>query len=890
MAQFDPIQNVLSQGTSPLEYIFNPKSIAVVGATEKERSVGRTVMQNLVRGKFPGEIYPVNPTRSEVLGVKAYPRLSALPKRPDLVVVVTPAKAVPAIIEECVAVGVPAAVIISAGFKEMGPVGEELERQVLETARRGNMRLVGPNCLGVMCPPTHLNATFAAEMALTGNVAFLSQSGALLTAVLDWSLRERVGFSAFVSLGSMADVQFADLIDYFGSDPKTEAILLYVESIGNPRAFLSAARAVALRKPIILIKAGRTEESAKAAASHTGSLAGGDAALSAALKRAGVVRVETIEELFGLAGALAKQVQPKGPRLMIVTNAGGPGVIATDALIESGGKLAQLSAGEKKALDALLPPHWSHGNPVDVLGDASADVYAQAIDIVIRDPGSDGTLVILTPQEMTDPSGTAEKLKPYAKGEKPLLASWMGAMRVTEGVKELSEAGIPCFEYPDQACRTFTAMWKYTHGLQMLYETPSLSEGAMGEGHAVVARIIAKARGEGRTILDEVESKQVVQAYGIPIVPTEVALSADQAVQAAEKMGFPIVAKLYSATITHKSDVGGVKLNLGSSDAVRRAYEEIFASVTKLKGKEHFQGVTIQPMIRLEGYELILGSSVDRDFGSILLFGSGGQLVEVYKDRALGLPPLNTALAKQMMAETKIYEALHGVRGRKAVDTEKLAEVLVAFSNLIARETEIAECDINPLLASPERLLALDARVILHPPGERVPKNAIRPYPVEYVHKVGALEVRPIRPEDEQRLDAFLKALSVESLKQRFLEAVHYDEVTRHDRLVRALFLDFDRELALVALEKEAIVAVGRWVRTGSQARFALVVRDGWQKRGIGCMILEQLIASARREGIQSLEGVMLAENKGMEHLCRKLGFTLKKVGAQIEAHLKLSP
>ncbi len=868
----------------------------MIGATENEGSVGRTVMHNLLATPFGGEVFPVNPKRPSVLGVKAYPDLKSIPKKIELAVVVTPAKAVPQIISDCADLKIPAAIIISAGFKEMGAPGIALEQQILAHAQRGKMRIIGPNCLGVMNPNTGLNATFAAGIAHKGKIAFISQSGALCTAVLDWSLREKVGFSAFVSIGSMVDVNWGDLIDYFGNDPDTKSILIYMESIGDARAFLSAAREVSLTKPIILIKAGRSAESAKAAASHTGSLAGSDEALTAALKRVGVLRVDTIADLFSMTEVLAKQPRPKGPRLMIVTNAGGPGVIATDALIANGGKLAELGAETMDALNKLLPAPWSRNNPVDILGDASAEIYSKAIEIVARDPHSDGILVILTPQDMTDSTGTAEKLTPFAHLDKPILASWMGADSVKKGDEILTHNGIPTFEFPDVACKTFATMWKYTDNLNGIYEVPLnvQTDAACPIKHKALIQIIEQARLENRTILDEVESKQVLEAYDIPCVPTRVAKSAEEAAQLAKDMGFPIVLKVYSRTITHKTDVGGVKLNLQNGDAVKKAYDEIYASVKKLAGIEHFQGVTVQPMIKLEGYELILGSTIDDQFGPILLFGSGGQLVEVYKDRSLAIPPLTTTLARRMMEQTKIYTALHGVRGRKSIDLAKLEEILVQFSNLVVGQPWIKECDINPLLASPDKLIALDARVILHDSKtkeEDLPKLAIRPYPVQYVETCllndqTPVTIRPIRPEDEPIIVQFHKDLSQETVRQRYLKTVNYNDRVAHDRMIRICFNDYDREIALILARDQEILGIIRLTKIPGtlDATFALLVKDQWQNKGIGTKLMQKVLEVAKSEKVQMIYAEMLDENFQMQKLCKRFGFTLVSKGRLIYA------
>jgi acetyltransferase len=655
-----PSHDILKYERHPLSAIFEPRSVAVIGASEKTGSVGRTILWNLISSPFGGTVYPVNPTRPSILGVKAYPNLAAIPDPVDLAVIVTPAPTVPGIMAECVEKGVKGVIVISAGFKETGSEGVELEKKVLEQARRGNIRLVGPNCLGVMRPPSGLNATFASGIAHPGSVGFISQSGALLTAVLDWSRRENVGFSAFASLGSMLDVGWGDLIYYLGDDPHTRSIVIYMETIGDARSFLSAAREVALTKPIIVIKPGRTAQGSHAAASHTGSLTGSDEVLAAAFSRVGVLRVDTIAELFYMSEVLGKQPQPKGPRLTIVTNAGGPGVLATDALVTGGGELAQLSAETLTVLDGLLPAAWSHNNPVDILGDASPQRYAEALATAAQDPNSDGLLVILTPQAMTDPVATAEQLRPYAQiAGKPVLASWMGGEEIEPGEEVLRGANIPNFPYPDTAARMFNYMWRYNYNLRALYETPVLPGDAGSSMNRERARQILEAvRQEGRTLLTEVESKQLLAAYEIPVVETRVAGSEDEAVACAAAMGYPVVLKVYSTTITHKTDVGGVQLNLANEEEVRTAYRAIEESVRERAGAAHIQGETVQPMIQWTGYENIIGSSIDPQFGPVLLFGMGGQLVEVFKDRALALPPLNSTLALRMMERTRIYTAL----------------------------------------------------------------------------------------------------------------------------------------------------------------------------------------------------------------------------------------
>jgi len=879
----------------PLDAIFSPRSVAVIGATEKPGSVGRAVLWNLISNPFGATVYPVNPKRASVLGIKAYPSITAVPDHVDMAVVITPAATVPGVIRECVAAGVQGAIIISAGFRETGPEGARLEEQVLAEAKRGKMRIIGPNCVGVMRPYAGMNATFAAQIARPGTVGFISQSGALCTSILDWSFRENVGFSAFISIGSMLDVGWGDLIDYLGDDPYTKCIVIYMESIGEARSFLSASREVALSKPIIVIKAGRTEAAAKAAASHTGSLAGSDEVLDAAFRRVGVLRVDSISQVFDMSEVLAKQPRPKGPRLAIVTNAGGPGVLATDTLIEHGAQLASISPETMTALDEVLPAAWSHNNPIDILGDADPTRYEQAIERTLKDPNIDGLLVILTPQAMTYPSVTAEKLRRFSKtGGKPLLASWMGGDSVAEGVQILNQGGIPTYEYPDTAAEVFSLMWQSHYNLQGLYETPTLPAGGElpGSARARGEAIVANVRREGRTILTEAESKQLLAVYDIPTVPTAEAETEDVAVAIAEEFGFPVVVKLRSKTITHKTDVGGVKLNLTDPAAVRAAFRAIRESVAERAGLEHFQGVTVQPMIKLDGYEIIIGSSLDAQFGPVLLFGTGGQLVEIFRDRALGLPPLNTTLARRMMERTKIYEALKGVRGRPPVDLAALEHLLVRFSDLVVEQRWIKEIDINPLLASHEHLTALDARVILHDSQTRacdLPRPAIRPYPTQYISTWKAPDgtevlIRPIRPEDEPLLVKFHGTLSERSVALRYFHAMKYSARVAHERLTRICFIDYDREMALVAERKNPvtnepeIMGVGRLskIRGTGDAEFALLISDRFQGMGLGTELLKRLLQVGRDENIERIVADILPENLAMQKVCEKLGFKLR--------------
>ena len=891
----DPSYDLVASRRQPLDAIFAPDSVAVVGASEKPGSVGRTLLWNLVSNPFGGTIFPVNPKRDSVLGIEAYKSVSGIEADVDLAVIATPAPTVPGIVEECGEAGVEGLIIVSAGFREVGEEGAELEHDIRRIAREYDIRIVGPNCLGVMRPPNGLNATFAGSMANTGDVAFVSQSGALLTSILDWSFRENVGFSAFVSIGSMLDVDWGDMITYLGDDPQTESIVLYMESIGNARSFLSAARDVAQSKPIIVIKAGSTEAAAEAAASHTGTLTGSDAVLNAAFRRSGVLRVDDINDLFYMAEVLGKQPRPKGRNLTILTNAGGPGVLATDALIGGGGELTPLSEDAMNDFNEILPAAWSHSNPVDILGDADPERYAKSLEVAANDDNSDGLLVVLTPQAMTEPTKTAEHLRPYARdNDKPILASWMGGDAVASGENILNESGLPTFAYPDTAARVFNHMWRYSYNLRALYETPSLPEDEPGlPDREAAAEIVEATHESGRVLMTEHASKSLLSAYGIPTVDTRIAETPDEAVAAARDIGYPVAVKLHSTSITHKSDVGGVKLGLTSDADVQDAFASIEAGV-----EEGFDGVTVQPMIdRSGGYELIIGSSMDEQFGPVLLFGSGGQLVEVYKDRALGLPPLNRTLARRMMEQTDIYEALQGVRGRAPVDLDALESLLVRFSQLVVEQPRVKEIDVNPLLARPgdEGLLALDARVVLHPYStdeEDLPTPAIRPYPRQYMgtHAVQGedITVRPIRPEDEPKLVTFHERLSERSVYLRYANLMKLEQRVAHERLARICFIDYDREMALVAERPTAegenqIIGVGRLTKQPGrdEAEFAMLVTDEYQGEGIGTELLRRLVEVGDAEGLDRITADILQQNHAMQRVCEKLGFDLVRGNGQ---------
>lgn len=871
----------------PLQSILAPRSIAVIGASDRAGSVGHAILTNLMN--FSGLVYAVNPHHKELLGRPCHATVAELPVVPDLVVIATPAPSVPVVVAQCVDAGVKGAVIMSAGFREVGEAGWELEKQVLAEARRGQMRLIGPNCLGFMLPHSGLNLTFAKSDVRPGRVAFLSQSGALGSAILDWSQQEQVGFSAFVSVGAMLDVGWGDLIDWFGDDPLTSSIILYMESVGDAREFLSAAREVALTKPVIVIKVGRTEAAAKAAASHTGAMVGSDAVLDAAFHRAGVLRVETISELFDMAEILAKQPLPAGPRLAIVTNAGGPGALAADTLETSGGQLATLSADTLAGLNQALPTQWSHGNPIDILGDAGPERFAQAIRLAEKEAGSDGTLVVMTPQMMTDPTAIAHALVSMERvTTKPLLASWMGGAQVEEGRRALNMAGIPTYDYPDTASRIFSLMWQHSRNLAALYETPAAlpeTPDAVAR-HEVAAGILHKACQAGNGTLSRMACGQLLEAYGIPVNEARFAASEEEAVTHARELGWPVVVKLFSESITHKSDVGGVKLHLSDEAAVRRAWQEIHAVVPG----HDFQRVTVERMIQRSGVELIVGSTTDEQFGPVLLFGAGGKFVEVFQDHALGLPPLTTTLARRMIQRTRISAVLKGLRGLAPVNEAALEELLVRFSLLIIEQPRIKELEINPLLATAEGFLALDLRAKLHGSevkDDALPKSAIRPYPERLVSswklRDGSdVTIRPIRPDDEPAMVRFHQTLSEDSVRLRYFTPLKLGDRVAHRRLSRICFIDYDREMALVVEKQGAggseILAVGRLtkLRGMNEAEFALLVSDHWQHQGIGQELLRRLVAFGRRENLACITADILTENHGMQNVARKVGFQVK--------------
>lgn len=872
-----------------LDSIFKPQRIVLFGANENPKSVGCTVLRNLVGAGFRGVVYPIHPTLEAVLGIHCHASVASLPRRPDLAVVAAPAPAVPEIVRECGEAGILGIVIVSAGFREIGPEGRAIEDRIRQIQRSfEGMRIVGPNCLGVIVPGIGLNASFAGEAPHAGGVAFISQSGALCTSVLDWAIEERIGFSYFVSIGNMLDVDFGDLIDYFCEDERTRSVILYVESLRDARKFMTATRAFARRKPIVAYKAGRFAESAQAAASHTGAMAGEDAVYAAAFERAGIARVFEIGDIFDCAELVARYQPPRGARLAIVTNAGGPGVMATDALIARRGALADLSADTMERLNEALPPFWSHGNPVDVLGDARPKRVAKAVEIVLADAGVDAVLVILTPQAMTNPKATAMEIASLASGTaKPILAAWLGGKSMREGIGILNQAGIATYSTPEQAVRAFMTLVAYARNLEILYETPRDIPVLFPLDRGEIRRVFLGLLPREEEILTEEVSKKLLEAYGIATTRPRKAASADAAAAAAAEIGFPVVCKIDSPEITHKTDVGGVALDLEDADAVHAAFGRITAKAREHRPGARIDGVTVQKMIRSrDGFELIMGAKKDPTFGAVLMIGMGGVAAEVFTDRALGLPPLNERLARRMLEQLASWRLLKGYRGRPGVGIDGLIETLMRFSYLVADFPEIREIDVNPLLATQEGAVALDARIVLDraalEEGSRPYEHlALRPYPEEYTGEASLkdgtpIRLRPIKPEDEPLWTDMLARCSPETIYARFRALFQWKH---HETATRYCFIDYDREIAIVAeIEEEGapkLVGVGRLIADPDHetVEYAVLVTDEWQNRGLGGVLTDYCYEIAKHWGLRRIVAETSPENERMIALFRNRGF-----------------
>jgi len=891
-----------------IERMFDPDTVAVIGATEREGSVGRAIMENLLAGKEEREIFPVNPNRKTVLGLKCYPSIKDVPKHVDLAIVAVPAKIVPKVVEECGEAGVDGVVIISAGFREVGEEGRKLEQEIEKIREKYGLRILGPNCFGFIRPHIKLNATFLKKMPEPGQIAFISQSGALGSAILDWAVSSHIGFSMFISLGSMLDIDFGDLIDYLGEDPNTRSILIYMEGIDDierARKFMSAARGFARTKPILILKPGKHEAGAKAAKSHTGSMVGSFEVYDAAFKRIGAVRVDEIEDLFNCATVLDSRYLPSGPRLAIITNAGGPGVIAADSVIDYGGELAKLSEDTMKILDDVLPSHWSKGNPIDVIGDADVKRYVEAIKACLSDPNVDGVIVIYTPQGAAQPRELAEAVVNLAlERVKPVLAVWMGGGPEIEEARSIFyKNNIPCYDTPEKAIKTYMYMYRYKRNLELLYETPRELSVDLAPPRHHLKVMIRRAVEEKRDVLMADEAERFMKVYGIPVPEGGLARSVGEAMMIASKIGYPVVLKIVSPDILHKVDVGGVITGIYDENQLREAFNKLLDNVKRNAPNARIEGVYVQKMVTQADYELILGSKKDPIFGSIILFGSGGVGVELFKDYSIGLPPLNQVLARRLMEETRIYRVLkNGFRNKPPADLSKLEEVLVRFSNMIIDFPEIKEVDINPLIVSGDQVYAVDVRIILDlevakKGAEPYSNLVIMPYPTKYIVPYTLRDgtqvlLRPIRPEDEPIEAELIKNLSEESKRFRFFYVIK--DIT-HEMLVRFCNIDYDREMAIIAEYtdnngRKRNVGVGRLIMDPSRKRgeFAVVVADDFQGKGLGTKLVDILIQIADEKGLETIYGIVMPENTRMIELCRKMGFDVRYTPEEVIVELNL--
>lgn len=866
-----------------LDFLLTPASVAVFGASDRPASVGGTVWRNLRQG-FGGAVYAVNPKHSLLDGQPVYANVQALPRTPDLAVICTPPATVPGLIAQLAARGTRAAVVLTAGL-------DAAQKQaMLDAAQPKLLRILGPNCIGLLAPHLGLNASFAHVGALPGELAFVTQSGALMTGMLDWAQSRGIGFSHFISLGEHADVDFGDLLDYLASDARTRAILLYIESIEAPRKFMSAARAAARNKPVIVVKAGRSQQGQRAAASHTGALAGSDLVYDAAIARAGMLRVDTLQQLFLAAEVLARFRTNTADALTILTNGGGAGVMAADAAEHMGVALAELAPATLARLDAALPANWSHGNPVDIIGDAPVQRYVQSLQALADDPAAGAVLFIHAPTAIVPSADIARALVPLAQTDPPrLLSCWLGDGAVDEARQVFRAAGIAGFETPEEAVRAFAMGVTYRRNQAQLLEAPPAVAHGTPMDTATVRTLVQQVLTEGREMLSEVEAKAVLAAYRVPVVATQrVALEPAAAVAAAEAIGYPVVLKILSEDISHKSDVGGVVLNLHSAAEVEAAAQAMLARVRRQRPQARLQGYTVQALVRrAQAQELIVGASIDRVFGPVILFGQGGTAVEVLADRAVALPPLNVPLARALVARTRVAKLLSGWRDTPAVDQDALHGVLVAVSQLLADVPEIAELDINPLIANFEGVVALDARVRLsreRPAGAE--RFAIRPYPSELVETLPwgdhTLTLRPIRPEDEAQHLAFLERLDPEDIRMRVFYSRRSIE---RSELARLMQIDYEREMAFIAVAPgpdggDETLGVVRAVTDPDNlaAEFGVIVRSDLKGRGLGRLLMDKLIRYQRARGTQRIVGDVILENTGMRELARRLGFVEQPV------------
>ena len=873
-----------------IKRLFNPETIALIGATDEEGTAGRVLLENLLLSKGRN-VFAVNPNRKSVFNLDCHPAIGDISEKIDLAVIATPPQTVPGILEECGQAGSGGVIIISSGFREMGEEGKKLEEQLAEISRRCRMKIIGPECLGIIRPSIGLNASLLKVDAEKGNIALISQGGALGAAIFDWAMGAHIGFSLFVSLGSMIGLDFGDLIDFLGNDPYTRSIMLYMENVGDAKKFMSAARGFARSKPIMVVKPGRFSPKEKTALSHTGALVDRDQVYDAAFKRAGVVRVKEVSDFFNTVRVLHSKHLPKGPRLAIVTNVAWVGVMATDALLESGGELAAFSEDTLQQLNSFLPPSWSKRNPIDILGDADVERYVRVMSLLLNDPRVDGMLIIFTPQMVATPEDLAEAVSQIAKKAwKPILTTWIGGRTVHPGREILLRNNVPTYETPEEAIKTYLYMFQYERNLGLLYETPAelaLDQAPPKNNLKALIRRVAK---EGRTILNEEESKRFLLDYKIPTVNARMTHNVEGAISLAKFIGYPVVLKILSPDISLKSDVGGVITGINSAERLGIEYAKLMKNIADHAPEAKITGVTVQKMIEKIDYEIILGAKKDPVFGPIVLFGMGGTSVQIFKDYAIGLVPLNQTLARRLMEETEVYRMLQGHRGKPPADLRQLEQILVSFSNLIADFPEIAEMDINPIAISDGKPQALDARIIIdrdylgHNSPSSYPHLVITPYPTRLVMNwtlADGTEVllRPIKPEDEPLKFELLTSVSEDTLKGRFFQKI--TNIT-HEMLLRLCNIDYDREIAIVAEikkdQKKKLIGTGTLIidpnfETGE---FAILVHDDFQGKGLGYKLLDTIIGIAQEKGLERFFGLVLSGNKKMINLTRKLGFTVE--------------
>ncbi len=871
-----------------LHRFFNPKTIAIVGATNKRGHVGYALMENLTSSGYSGKVYPVNPKRKRVRGLDAYESIAKIQSPLDLVIIATPAKTIFSIIQQCVKQDVGGIVITSSGFQEIGIEGKTLFSDIQKLALKHNINILGPNCLGFIRPSLSLNASFTKQTALPGKIAFISQSGALCSAILDWSIKEKLGFSYFISVGEMIDIGFSELIDYLGNDPNVGSILIYMESLTNAKRFLSSARAYARNKPIMVLKSGKSDQGARAALSHTGGLSGNNDVFNAAFERVGILRVDSISQLFNCAVALDMQPIPRGNRLAILTNAGGPGVLATDVLVSWGGELAPLSTESLNILNSLLPASWSHGNPIDILGDAKPEHFKQALAVCLNDPSIDGILIVLTPQSMTDVTGVAHQIiQMTEKKSKTVLTSFMGEKSVDRGKTILESHGIPCYKTPEEAVKSFMYMYRYGKNLELLSQTPSSIPSNFSPNTKAVKEIIHDSYKKKRYVLTEFQSKKILSLYEIATPQSQIAKNADQVVHIAKQLGFPVAIKVLSPDIYHKTEAGANRLHIRGEVEATHAYHDVITHVKENNISARIDGVLVEKMITKK-YELFFGCKKFPIFGPAIVFGMGGVAVEVFHDVKMGLPPLNMALAKRLIESTKIHTLLKGYRGMKGINIEDLAFTLYKFAYLICDMPEIKEIDVNPYVVDEQGGIVLDAKIILDESlvdtsVKKYSHLTITPYPKEYIShfklKSGAIAtLRPILPEDEPLEAAMFKHFSQDTQRFRFFSLLK--EVT-HEMLVRYTQIDYDREMAIIAEIQEGgrrkMIGVARIIAnsTNENAEFAIVVADPWQRQGLGSKLMDTILHIAKEKGINTIYAYFLEDNMSIREMFKQRGFKI---------------